>query len=125
MSKGIFKKKRLWKAFEINNDEKINEIFKNSRQSKTTRKKAKIQTINIYTSPIITKHKTAFEYIEIPIIEQYKVNNHIIIFENGQIISPLKNNEFLLPYFGINSQKSNDKKSLLDDIIINQDEFYE
>ena len=58
---------------------------------------AKIQKINIYTSPIITKRKTTFEYIEMPMIEQYKVNNPIIISENGQILSNENKNEYLLP----------------------------
>jgi hypothetical protein len=84
-----------------------------------------IQPINIYTSPVITKRKTAFEYIEMPMTEQYKVNNPIIITENGQVLSNRNNNEYLLPYFGIRNSTSNEQKLIVDDIIINEDEFYE
>ena len=84
-----------------------------------------IQHINIYTSPVITKRKTAFEYIEMPMTEQYKVNNPIIITENGQVLSNKNNNEYLLPYFGIRNSTGNERKLIADDIIINEDEFYE
>ena len=85
---------------------------------------AKIQKINIYTSPIITKRKTTFEYIEMPMIEQYKVNNPIIISENGQILSNENKNEYLLPYFGINNTNNTERNTFLgEDIIINQEEF--
>ena len=85
---------------------------------------AKIQRINIYTSPIITKRKTTFEYIEMPMIEQYKVNNPIIISENGQILSNENKNDSLLPYFGISNTSNTGRNSIIgSDIIINQDEF--
>ena len=85
---------------------------------------AKIQRISIYTSPIITKRKTTFEYIEMPMIEQYKVNNPIIISENGQILSNENKNDSLLPYFGISNTSNTERNSIIGgDIIINQDEF--
>ena len=100
--------------------------LKTPERPKRKEKEAKIKTINIYTSPIITKRKTSFEYIEMPMTEQYKVNNPIIISENGQILSNENNNEYLLPYFGINSADSKKRNKYLgDDIIINKDEFYE
>ena len=121
----VFLKKDYEKHLKSTTMKKSMKYLKTPERPKRREKEAKIQTINIYTSPIITKRKTTFEYIEMPMTEQYKVNNPIIISENGQIVSHQNNNEYLLPYFGINSPKSNDKKSLLDDIIINQDEFYE
>ena len=121
----VFLKKDYEKHLKSTTMKKSMKYLKTPERPKRREKEAKIQTINIYTSPIITKRKTTFEYIEMPMTEQYKVNNPIIISENGQIVSHQNNNEYLLPYFGINSPKINDKKSLLDDIIINQDEFYE
>ena len=100
--------------------------LKTPERPKRKEKEAKIKTINIYTSPIITKRKTTFEYIEMPMTEQYKVNNPIIISENGQILSNQNNNEYLLPYFGINSADSKKINNYLEnDVIINKDEFYE
>ena len=121
----VFLKKDYEKHFKIS-DKKNLKYLKTPERSKHREKEAKIKTINIYTSPIITKRKTTFEYIEMPMVEQYKVNNPIIISENGQILSNENKNEYLLPYFGINNSKSNERNTILaDDIIINQDEFYE
>ena len=108
-------------------------LFKNDKKRmlrtpdrpKKKEKAAKIRTINIYTSPIITRKKTTFEYIEMPMVEEYKINKPIIISENGQILSNKNNNEALLPYLGINSAKSNNKDNLVEEIITNQDEFTE
>ena len=87
-----------------------------------------IKGINIYRSPIITKRNPAFEYIQMPMTEEYKINKPIIISENGQIISNKNKNEFLLPFFGINScpQKSNNetKKRLDAEFILNQTELF-
>ena len=121
----VFLKKDYEKHLKSVTTKKSMKHLKTPERPKRREKEAKIQTINIYTSPIITKRKTTFEYIEMPMTEQYKVNNPIIISENGQIVSNQNNNEYLLPYFGINSPKSNEKKSAVDDIIINQDEYYE
>ena len=121
----VFLKKDYEKHLKLTTMKKSMKYLKTPDRPKHREKEAKIQTINIYTSPIITKRKTTFEYIEMPMTEQYKVNNPIIISENGQIVSHQNNNEYLLPYFGINSPKSNNKNIVLDDIIINQDEFYE
>ena len=121
----VFLKKDYEKHIKSATIKKSMKYLKTPERPKRREKEAKIKTINIYTSPIITKRKTTFEYIEMPMVEQYKVNNPIIISENGQIVSHQNNNEYLLPYFGINSPKSNEKNSVLDDIIVNQDEFYE
>ena len=121
----VFLKKDYEKHIKSATIKKSMKYLKTPERPKRREKEAKIKTINIYTSPIITKRKTTFEYIEMPMIEQYKVNNPIIISENGQIVSHQNNNEYLLPYFGINSPKSNEKNSVLDDIIVNHDEFYE
>ena len=86
----------------------------------------KIRTINIYRSPVITKKNTHFEYIEMPIVEQYTIRKPIIISENGQILSNKNKNEFLLPYFGIsNVQNSNisSDEFFKNDIILNQEEI--
>ena len=86
----------------------------------------KIRTINIYRSPVITKKNTHFEYIEMPIVEQYTIRKPIIISENGQILSNKNKNEFLLPYFGISNVQSNNISSdefFKNDIILNQEEI--
>ena len=86
----------------------------------------KIRTINIYRSPVITKKSTHFEYLEMPIVEQYTIRNPIIISENGQILSNKNKNEFLLPYFGINNVQNNNISSdefFKNDIILNEEEI--
>jgi hypothetical protein len=86
----------------------------------------KIRTINIYRSPVITKKSTHFEYIEMPIVEQFTIRNPIIISENGQILSNKNKNEFLLPYFGINNVQNNNISSdefFKNDIILNEEEI--
>ena len=104
---------------------KTMKYLKTPERPRRREKEAKIQQINIYTSPIITKRKTTFEYIEMPMTEQYKVNNPIIISENGQILSNENKNEYLLPYFGINSPSKNNERNniVIDNILINQDEI--
>lgn len=86
----------------------------------------KIRTINIYRSPVITKKNTHFEYIEMPIVEEYTIRNPIIISENGQILSNKNKNEFLLPYFGINNVQSSNisiDEFFKNDIILNEEEI--
>ena len=86
----------------------------------------RIRAINIYRSPLITKKNTYFEYIEMPIVEQYTIRKPIIISENGQILSNKNKNEFLLPYFGISNVQSNNISSdefFKNDIILNQEEI--
>ena len=86
-----------------------------------------IRRINIYRSPIITKRRTAFEYIQMPMTEEYKINNPIIISEDGKIISNKNQNEYLLPYFGINSAKKNEvtNNEIVDnEYILNQTDLF-
>ena len=66
------------------------------------------QKIEVYRSPIITKRKTEFKYIEMPMTEEYKINNPIII-SGGQIVSNQNKNEYLLPYFGFKNIRTNHK----------------
>jgi hypothetical protein len=62
----------------------------------------------VYQSPEVTKRKTTFEFIEMPMTEQIKINKPIII-SNGKIISSKNKNDFILPLFGIrNVRKNND-----------------
>ena len=109
----------------INSKNDKKRMLRTPDRPKKKEKAAKIRTINIYTSPIITRKKTTFEYIEMPMVEEYKINKPIIISENGQILSNKNNNEALLPYLGISSAKSNNKDNLVEEIITNQDEFTE
>ena len=75
----------------------------------------RINSIGIYRSPVITKRSPAYEYIEMPMTEQFKINKPIVISEDGQIVSNKNKNEFLLPYFGINNVQNNN---------ITRDEFF-
>ena len=120
----VFLKKDYNKHLKLSTKKSMR-YLKTPERPRRREKEAKIQQINIYTSPIITKRKTTFEYIEMPMTEQYKVNNPIIISENGQILSNENKNEYLLPYFGINSQNNNNERNniLMDDLLINQDDI--
>ena len=55
------------------------------------------QTITTVVNPNIR-----YEFVEMPSIEEYKINTPIIISENGNILSSGNNNEYILPYLGIN-----------------------
>ena len=120
----VFLKKDYNKHLKLSTKKSMR-YLKTPERPRRREKEAKIQQINIYTSPIITKRKTTFEYIEMPMTEQYKVNNPIIISENGQILSNENKNEYLLPYFGINSPNNNNERNniLMDDLLINQDDI--
>ena len=86
-------------------------INSNKKERKTQKIKGKkqkeIQRFNFYRSPIITKRNTAFEFVEMPMTEEYKINNPIIISEDGKILSMKNKNEYLLPYFGIHNTQNN------------------
>lgn len=120
----VFLKKDYNKHLKLSTKKSMR-YLKTPERPRRREKEAKIQQINIYTSPIITKRKTTFEYIEMPMTEQYKVNNPIIISENGQILSNENKNEYLLPYFGINSPNNNNERNniLMDDLLISQDDI--
>ena len=68
----------------------------------------------------------SLEYVQMPVTELYSINNPIIISENGQIVSNKNQNEFLLPYLGINLfQNSKKSEEILDGIIKQGDIFKE
>jgi len=88
----------------------------------------RINSIGLYISPVITKRSPAYEYIEMPMTEQFKINKPIIISEEGQIVSNKNKNEYLLPYFGINNVQNNNitKEEFFnnnDETPLNQDEI--
>ena len=60
------------------------------------------QTITTVVNP-----NTYYEFIEMPLTEEYKVNKPIVISESGNILSSQNTNEYLLPNLGI-STRSND-----------------
>ena len=59
------------------------------------------QTITTVVNP-----NTYYEFIEMPLTEEITVNQPIIISEHGNLLSPQNNNEFLLPYLGINTENN-------------------
>lgn len=103
------KKVFLKKDYENHLKDLSNKNNRNSSNKKNKNKTQKeTQKINVYRSPIITKRKTTFEYIEMPMTEEYKINNPIII-SGGKIVSNQNKNEFLLPYFGFKNIRNNHK----------------
>ena len=62
--------------------------------------------------------------VRMPLTELYKINTPIIISENGQIVSDKNKNEYLLPYFGINSISNNCKNQKLIENIIKEGEIF-
>ena len=62
--------------------------------------------------------------VRMPLAELYKINTPIIISENGQIVSDKNKNEYLLPYFGINSISNNNKNQKLIEDIIKEGEIF-
>lgn len=122
----VFLKKDYENHFKINSNKKE----RKSQKIKSKNQK-EIEKINVYRSPIITKRNTAFEFVEMPMTEEFKINNPIIISEDGKILSMKNKNEYLLPYFGINSaQKSNDNNNQINkelfgnDFILNQTKLF-
>jgi hypothetical protein len=91
---------------------------KKNRNSTKSKKSMKKQKMHIFRSPIITKRKTAFEYIEMPMIEELKINNPIII-SDGKIVSNKNKNDYLLPLFGIKSLEKNNNNNFM-----NSQDFY-
>ncbi len=81
-----------------------NKKNRNSSNKKNKNKPQKEEPkIEVYRSPIITKRKTEFKYIEMPMTEEYKINNPIYISESGNVLSSQNANEYILPYLGINA----------------------
>ena len=117
--KKVFLKKDYENHFKINTNKK--EKKERKSQKLQNNKQKEIENLNVYRSPIITKRRTTFEYIEMPTTEEFKINNPIIISEDGKILSNKNNNEYLLPYFGINSaEKSNDNNQINKDLFGNE-----
>ena len=54
------------------------------------------QTITTVVNP-----NTYYEFIEMPMTEEYKVNKPIVISESGNILSSQNTNDYLLPFLGI------------------------
>ena len=73
--------------------------------------------LSMNTHPSITM-------VRMPLAEIYKINTPIIISENGQIVSDKNKNEYLLPYFGINSISNNNKNQKLIEDIIKEGEIF-
>ena len=101
--KKVFLKKDYENHFKINSNKK-----ERKSQRLKNKKQKEILKIDVYRSPIITKRNTTFEFVEMPMTEEFKINNPIIISEDGKIISMKNKNEYLLPYFGINSAQKRD-----------------
>jgi hypothetical protein len=78
-----------------NNNEQFNQNINSPGSNR-------INSIKLYRSPVITKRSPAYEYIEMPMTEQFKINKPIIISEDGQIVSNKNKNEYILPFLGIN-----------------------
>lgn len=62
--------------------------------------------------------------VRMPCTELFKINTPIIISENGEIVSDKNKNEYLLPYFGINSISNNSKNQKLIENIIKEGEIF-
>ena len=122
----VFLKKDYKAHFKKKENKKPEILLKENKKNN----QKEIRKINIYRSPIITRRKPAFEFIEMPMTEQYKINNPIIITEDGKIIKTNINqnqNEYLLSYFGINNVKKNNANSndfYGNDYILNQTDLY-
>ena len=60
------------------------------------------QTIETTMNP-----NTYYEFVEMPLTEEYTINSPIVISEGGQILSSQNNNDYILPYLGINTSENN------------------
>ena len=60
------------------------------------------QTIETTVNP-----NTYYEFVEMPLTEEYTINSPIVISEGGQILSSQNNNDYILPYLGINTSENN------------------
>ena len=91
----------------------INNIFYNSNKNKSNSeesKKEKLKETHKIQNNKVEKKKPTVEFIQMPMIEQYKINNPIVI-SNGGIIPNNNKNDFLFPFFGIKTSENNDKMS--------------
>ena len=60
------------------------------------------QTIATTVNP-----NTYYEFVEMPLTEEYTINSPIVISEGGQILSSQNNNDYILAYLGINTSENN------------------
>ena len=79
--------------------------MKDSAKSTDIGETEEIQTIPVIRQTITTvvNPNTHYEYIEMPMTEEYKINNPIYISESGNVLSSQNSNEYILPYLGINA----------------------
>ena len=60
------------------------------------------QTITTVVNP-----NTCYEFVQMPLTEEYTINSPIVISERGHILSSQNNNDYILPFLGINATKQN------------------
>ena len=78
---------------------------------------------NINENPELFNPQPSLEFVLMPATELFHINNPIII-SNGQIVSEKNQNEFLLPYIGIENFQNSKKSEKILDEIINQGEIF-
>jgi len=59
----------------------------------------------------------SLKIVQMPITELYKINEPIFVSETGQIVSNKNNNDYILPFLGINFRSSKISEKIIDDII--------
>ena len=86
----------------LNTDKKFEQIIKSkdSLQSTSTAEDKEVATVIKQSK--ITINPESLEYIHMPLTEEYKINNPIVISENGQILSNKNKNDYILSILGIN-----------------------
>ena len=88
--KKVFLKKDYENHFKIEINKKEKKERKTQKVKNNKKKEIEMEKINVYRSPIITKRRTAFEYIEMPMTEEFKINNPIIISLSENILPFVK-----------------------------------
>ena len=78
---------------------------------------------NINENAELLNPQPSLEFVLMPATELFHINNPIII-SNGQIVSEKNQNEYLLPYIGINNFLNSKKSEEILDEIINQGEIF-
>lgn len=97
---------------EISKKKKQNSKELKSNSKKCLDEREEVSSLKNHDQPPKTK--------KIQIIEQYKINNPIIISPFGEIISKKNTNEFILPYLGI--QQSQDYNLFGEEDFLNEEE---
>ena len=91
----------------------INDIFYNSNKNKSNSeesKKEKPKGTDKIQNNKVEKKNPKNEFIQMPMVEQHKINNPIVISDGG-IIQNNNKNDYLFPFFGIKTSENNDKMS--------------